>query len=123
MNFQAFSSRFCTHGADESAVRGHPDAVLDGEADPAAGFTGLQFVGDGGDLRAEIDRSEVHVGARHPRQVQQVVDERGHPLARRLDTPGVAAAGFVEKVAVLLHSASLNPLNARSGARRSWETE
>jgi len=54
------------HGADENTVRGHPDAVLDGEADPAAGITRSQAVGDRDDLCAEIDRYEVQVGARHP---------------------------------------------------------
>src|SRR5580700_10050179 len=39
------------HGADESMIRGHPDTVLDGEADPAAGLAGSQFGGDRDDLR------------------------------------------------------------------------
>ena len=54
------------HGADESAIRGYPDAVVDGEADPAAWLAGLQFTGDGGDLRAEVDRPEAHFRARYP---------------------------------------------------------
>src|SRR5580658_4340937 len=44
------------HGADESAIGVYPDAVVDDEADRAAGLAGLQFTGDDGDLRAEIDR-------------------------------------------------------------------
>jgi circadian clock protein KaiC len=53
------------NGADENTIRGGPDAVLDGEADPAAGITGSQAVGDRADLRAEIDRHQVQVGARY----------------------------------------------------------
>ena len=44
------------YGADENTIRGHPDAVLDGEADLAGGIAGSQSVGDRDDLRAEIDR-------------------------------------------------------------------
>src|SRR6266404_3672128 len=36
------------HGTDESAIGVHPDTVVEGEADPAAGLAGLQLTGDGG---------------------------------------------------------------------------
>ena len=90
------------HGADESAIRVYPDAVVDGEADPATGLAGLQFTGDGGDLRAEIDRFEAHFRARYLGQEEQVIDECAHPLGGRLDPLHVPAAGFVETVAVVL---------------------
>jgi hypothetical protein len=35
--------------------------------------------------------------------MQQVIDEIGHPRARRLDAPGVLAAVFLQTVAVLLY--------------------
>src|SRR5580698_2104384 len=79
-------------GADETTVRGRPDAALDGEADLAAGLAGSQFTGDRNYLPAEIDRYQVQVGARHLRQAQQIVDDGSHPHARRLDPCGVAAA-------------------------------
>ena len=98
------------HGPDENTVRGHPDILLDGEADPAAGITGPQALRDRGDLRAEIDGFKVHVGVRYLRQAQQVIDDRAHPLARRLDSPGVAAAGFAENLAVLLDQRLAEPV-------------
>ena len=91
------------HGADQAAVRHHPDAVLDGEAHRAAGALGLKLTGDDRGLGAQIDRLPVHAGPRDPRQEQQVIDERGHPLTRRLDAAGVAAAGLIQPVTVVLH--------------------
>jgi len=41
--------------------------------------------------------------------VQQVIDERGHPLARRLDAPGIPAAGFVKLVAAVLKQRLAEP--------------
>ena len=78
------------------------NAVVDGEADLAAGLAGLQFTGDGGDLRAEIDRYEAYFRARYLGQDKQVIDECAHPLGTRLDPLHVPAAGFVETVAVVL---------------------
>ena len=94
------------------------------EADPAAGFADCNSPRHGGDLRAEIDWPRF-MSARDTRaRLQQVIDERGHPLARGLDPLGVSAAGFAETVAVLLQQRfAAYPLSARSGARRSWETE
>ena len=78
------------------------NAVIDGEANPAAGLAGSQFSGDGGNLRAEINRSQAHFRARYPGQDKQVIDECAHPLGGRLDPFHVPAAGFAETVAVLL---------------------
>ena len=90
------------HRADETAIRGHQDTVLDGDAHLPAGFSGPQVADDVGHLRAEINEPEVYLAARDPSQLQQVVDEHGHPLARGPDAPGVFAAGFAELIAVLL---------------------
>ena len=112
------------HGADETAIRGHPDAVLDGEADPAAGFTGLQFAGDGGDLRAEIDRSEVHARLRDTRDScsRSSMSAAIRSLAAWM-RPAYPRPVSSRRSPYSSSSASLNPFSARSGARRSWETE
>ena len=78
------------------------NAVLDGEADPAARLAGLQSGGDVGDLRAEINRSEAYFRTRYLCQEQQVIDECAHPLGGRLDPLDEPAAGLVETVAVVL---------------------
>src|ERR1700722_5343222 len=90
------------HGADQGAVRGDPDAVVDGEADGATRLAGVQLGAEGGDLGGQVDRFGVHVGTRDLGQYQQVIDELAHPLGGGLDPVGVPAAGAVETVAVVL---------------------
>src|ERR1700729_3283761 len=80
------------HGADQGAVRGVPDAVPDGEADDAARLAVVQFGADGGDLGGQVDQPQVHVGARDLGQLQQVIDERAHPLGGGLDPVRVPEA-------------------------------
>src|SRR3984957_14941335 len=50
------------HDPDQGRIDGDPDAVLDGHPDPAAGVTRGQLVADGGDLGAEVEVLEVHLG-------------------------------------------------------------
>ena len=67
-----------------------PDGPLDGEVDAAVRRVALEFLGDPGDLGAEIDLLRVYLGPRDAGKLQQVVDKRRLPLAGGLDPLSVA---------------------------------
>jgi hypothetical protein len=54
---------FGPDAADQGAVRGDPDAVVDGEADGAAGLAGAQFAAEpvGGRVFQDVQDSELSV--------------------------------------------------------------
>src|SRR5450755_653524 len=53
------------HGPDQGAVRDGPDAFLHGHPNLTAGVAGAEPVADGGDLGAEVDVLEAHLGLGH----------------------------------------------------------
>ena len=88
-----------------------------------ARFLAPEFRGDAGDLCPQVDYLEANLGPRNAREVEEVLDELRHTLAGGLDELGVADGGLAQAVPAVLKQGATQPLSARSGARRSWETE
>ena len=86
---------------DKPAVRQGLDWFFDREADVPTRFAVLEFLGDPGRLRAEVNWLQVQLGPREARKLHQVIDQLRHLLTGGDDPLGIIAAFLAENPPVV----------------------